>query len=167
MGCGASSSASSKVYAKEEADPLVEEIRPHFDALSVGEKGVPCAKLGELYAAVTESATPMADAEVKAAIAQVDPSGAGYFLLPVFVQWFQTPQQESEQKAPEPEIHESVRRGLKDEGVAEGTAEYDAEMAELAAEAAEREKRAMEADAKEREMQHGSGANSSGAGAER
>ena len=76
----------------------------------------------------------------------MDPANSGYFSLSAFVRWFQIPSQAYEEPAPAaPEVHENVRRGIKDEGEAEGTAQYDAEMAAKARAEAEAELRAMAA----------------------
>ena len=147
MGCTQSSGGKAKIYTEQDEDSdLIAEFQPHFDQLADGAKGVPIGSLCALYDAVTENGQPLSEREKAAAASKLDPENRGYFSLSAFVRWFQIPSQAYEEPAPAaPEVHENVRRGIKDEGEAEGTAQYDAEMAAKARAEAEAELRAMAA----------------------
>ena len=150
MGCG-TSTVKAKVYAEDEDADLIAAFEPEFSKLTSENGKVPMDKLAELYDAVTEGAQALSEREKTAAVAKLDPNATGYFDLKAFVAWFQIPSQADAEPAPAaPEVHENVRKGLKDEGVAEGVDESELrEMREARARAqaeAEAELRAMAAE---------------------
>merc|ERR1719231_1823121 len=158
--CCSRNTGKAKLYSdpeEQEDHDLLLEMKPHFDKLADGDKGVPLAQLSALYDAVTGHEQPLTERETTAAGEKLDPDGTGYFSLSSFIRWFKIPSQPGDElPAPEPEVHENVRRGLKDDGLAEGTEKYDAEMAE------ERARKQAEAEAELRAMKAGREASAMG-----
>ena len=127
MGACGSKGGSSKVYAATLEDPLVTDVREKIAERDDGGKGCPVAKLNEVLTAI--GAEALAPDEAVKAVAAIDASGSGYMSANAFLEWFQThPDDAGADAPPMPEVHESVRRGLKDDGEACGTGGYDDDL---------------------------------------
>eukprot|EP00638_Chattonella_subsalsa_P008679 CAMPEP_0117747562 /NCGR_PEP_ID=MMETSP0947-20121206/8579_1 /TAXON_ID=44440 /ORGANISM="Chattonella subsalsa, Strain CCMP2191" /LENGTH=162 /DNA_ID=CAMNT_0005565027 /DNA_START=195 /DNA_END=683 /DNA_ORIENTATION=- len=132
MGC----IKSKKIYTNEEEDekdPMIIELKENFRRFDEdGKDTVSVDKIGELYQLCAEQVLEGEDLD--RAKRQLDLEGKGAFTWACFKAWFLNGHDKidtAKKVKKEPEIHPSVLSGLKDEGVAEGTEQYDREMQEL------------------------------------
>lgn len=123
---------SKKIYThqdEDENDPMVLELKEHFAQFDKEGRGeVQLGDVAALYRCCAEQELGPADAE--RARRQLDLAGRGYVTWADFYKWFLNGEDKvyvEQAVKKEPEVHPSVLAGLKDEGVAEGTAQYDRE----------------------------------------
>jgi len=100
---------------------LLQEVERTFKTFDKGE-GCPAGDLNALLSAI--GAEPLGDAAQAQAQRRLDAAATGHFGVDEFLAWFREPAAEA---AP-PAVAAAAALGLKEDGEAEGTGKYDAEM---------------------------------------